>query len=77
MSEDRVGKLLERVGLNVASLNCQPNEVNMDYAGEVYTVLEASVGPLLRAGQRARLVCVNREVAQEYDAALTTLEGRE
>lgn len=32
--------------------------------------------PVLAAGAKCRLVCVNREVAQEYDAAALALAGK-
>jgi hypothetical protein len=40
------------------------------FAEDAAIVLKRELLPLLKAGARARLVCVNREVAQEYDATL-------
>jgi hypothetical protein len=80
MSDDRIGKLLERVALEI-------HELVLDSAAGNETVLEERLGPLLRAGQEmyekeeleSRLTDSGLSEAlgarQAYAAALNELTG--
>ena len=75
---DRVGKLLERVA----------REISVSSHGNLTPLLEARLGPLLRAGQAMRDefdvhnpqwpdMETNGRLQAAWDTALATLEGRE
>jgi uncharacterized protein YecT (DUF1311 family) len=80
MTEDRVGKVLERVSQRAwDEIRTHNNEV-----ADIQRVLEETVGPLLRAGQAMRDLILSpgwqaemAKLDKAYDAALAALEGRD
>jgi hypothetical protein len=61
---------MESLLLSVAKKCVRVIEVDDDFEHGFNRVLRETLLPLLEAGAKCRLVCVNREVAQEYDAAV-------
>ena len=83
MHTDRVGKVLERVALEISDCLVVAESGGQLERDIIAEVLAQRIGPLLRAGQAMRDDLPLEENWREgdstaaWDAALATLEGRE
>ena len=68
-ADEKMREVLELMAEDLVNEMCHPNLQQRYHDG--VKILERRFLPILLAGRKCRLVCVNREVAQEYDIAET------